>query len=121
MKPVIIHKVPGSVYDRLAQGVIVSRLQPNGRFTDTYVADLVSGDEFYVDQKELPARTGDQILVFIAENEIGFEWEEDIDGNTTGLTVTKGFKDSLVTYPFNGSKLKTLMEAVEYVMDQEEL
>lgn len=121
MKPIIIHRVPSAVYDRLAQDVIVSRLQPNGRFTDTYVADLVDGDEFYVNQSELPPRTGDQILIFIAENEIGFEWEEDIDGNTTGLTVTKGFKDSLVTYPYNGSKLKTLIEAVEYVMDQEEL
>lgn len=74
MKPIALHTVPSTVFDRLAQDVIVSRLQPNGRFVDTYVADLVDGDQFYVPEKELPTATDTEILDFVIKNQKDLGW-----------------------------------------------
>ena len=74
MKPITLRTVPSTVYDSLAQDVIVSRLQPNGRFTDTYVADLVDGDQFYVPEKELPMATDTEILDYLVSNKPRFSW-----------------------------------------------
>lgn len=74
MTPITLHTVPSTVYDRLAQDVIVSRLQPNGRFTDTYVADLVDGDQFYLPEKELPMATDTEILDFLIKNQPMLGW-----------------------------------------------
>lgn len=74
MTPITLHAVPSTVYDRLAQDVIVSRLQPNGRFTDTYVADLVDGDQFYLPEKELPVATDTEILDFVVKNQPRIGW-----------------------------------------------
>ena len=85
MTPITLHTVPSTVYDRLAQDVIVSRLQPNGRFTDTYVADLVDGDQFYVPEKGLPTATDTEILDFVIKNQQDLGWilSSDCDGTSS--------------------------------------
>jgi len=121
MKPINIYTYPDAI-KRLSQDYIVSRLQPNGRFVDTYVADLVEGDQYHVPVKSLPPRDPSQILDYIASNLLTFEWIEDLDGDITELVVSEdgGQLRELVRYPWNKSKTQTFREAIEYVMDQDE-
>ena len=95
MTPITLHTVPSTVYDRLAQDVIVSRLQPNGRFTDTYVADLVDGDQFYLPEKELPMATDTEILDFLIKNKGSWSWT--ITDLITGESSVHAFKVSDLT------------------------
>ena len=74
MKPITLRTVPSTVYDSLAQDVIVSRLQPNGRFVDTYVGELVEGDQFYLPEKELPLASDTEILDYLVSNKPRFTW-----------------------------------------------
>lgn len=74
MKPITLRTVPSTVYDSLAQDVIVSRLQPNGRFVDTYVGELVEGDQFYLPEKELPLASDTEILDYLVSNKPRFSW-----------------------------------------------
>ena len=126
MKSIVLHSAPSSVHSRLAQDVIVSRLQPNGRFVDTYVADLVDGDRFFVPQNSLPPRASGDILSWIGDNKIQWEWDigfphldpseqHRIEINKNGLNVL-----FVHSYSHDDHAL-ALREAVEYVMDQEEL
>ena len=126
MKSIVLHSAPSPVHSRLAQDVIVSRLQPNGRFVDTYVADLVDGDRFFVPQNSLPPRSSGDILSWIGDNNIQWEWnrgfphldpseQHRIEINKNGLNVL-----FVHSYSHDDHAL-ALREAVEYVMDQEEL
>ena len=85
MTPITLHTVPSTVFDRLAQDVIVSRLQPNGRFADTYVGELVEGDQFYLPEKELPNATDTEILDFVIknQNDLGWVLSSGFDGKST--------------------------------------
>ena len=74
MKPITLRTVPSTVYDSLAQDVIVSRLQPNGRFVDTYVGELVEGDQFYLPEKELPLAGDIEILDYLVSNKQRLSW-----------------------------------------------
>ena len=74
MKPITLRTVPSTVYDSLAQDVIVSRLQPNGRFVDTYVGELVEGDQFYLPEKELPLAGDTEILDYLVSNKQRLSW-----------------------------------------------
>ena len=58
----------------MAQDVIVSRLQPNGRFADTYVGELVEGDQFYLPEKELPLAGDTEILDYLVSNKQRLSW-----------------------------------------------
>lgn len=127
MKPIVLHSVPSGVYDRLNQDVIVSRLQPNGRFTDTYVADLVPGDSFHVDYRELPPRSADNIMKWVGDNQITWEWERgvpELDKDEPHIIAIS--KDTLYRHLYrhrytHDDHASALREALEYVMDQDEL
>lgn len=126
MKSIILHSVPSSVHSRLAQDVIVSRLQPNGRFVDTYVADLVDGDRFLVPQNELPPRSAEDIISWIGKNKIQWEWDRGyphIDPNEMHrIEINKEAITVLFIHSYShDDHALALREAVEYVMDQEEL
>ena len=126
MKPISIHTVPSAVYDRLSQGVIVSRLQPNGRFADTYVSDLVQGDQFYVDQSELPPRCADNILKWVGDKKITWVWERGfLESDDQEPNVVEIQKDELIVLHrhryWDNDHSSALRDAIEYVMDQEEL
>lgn len=126
MKSIILHTVPSSVHSRLAQDVIVSRIQPNGRFVDTYVADLIDGDKFTVPQNELPPRGADDILAWIGANKIQWEWDRGyphLDPDEMHrIEITKEGLTTLFKHSYGHSNhTLALREAFDYVMDQEEL
>jgi len=76
MKTIDIYTYPDGGADRLAQDEIVSRLQPNGRFCDTYVADLVEGDQYHIPERELELATDEEILNRFLRGDILFNKSE---------------------------------------------
>ena len=105
----------------MAQGDIVNLLQSNNIFRNEYIAELVEGDRYNVPINILPPRSADQILEFVAEHKLGFEWNTGVNGKTESLTITQDQSFDLVTYPYSENNLNTMIEAVEYIMDNEEL
>lgn len=124
MRPITLYTVPSTVHDRLSQDVIVSRLQPNGRFVDTYVADLVDGDQFHVPTNELPPRSADIVLKFIGDNKLNWEWERGFPEHDEPhiVEIMRDGLNVLIRFPYkHEDHTGALREALEYVMDQEEL
>jgi len=76
MKTIDIYTYPDGGADRLAQDDIVSRLQPNGRFTDTYVGDLIEGDQYHIPERELELASDEEILNRFLRGDILFNKSE---------------------------------------------
>lgn len=93
MKTIDIYTYPDGNADQLAQDDIVSRLQPNGRFVDTYVADLVPGDQYSVPENEIQLVTDEEIIDRLLKSDILFNLHE--YSGQTYLTIFK--KESLET------------------------
>ena len=74
MQTIDIYTYPDGKADQLAQDDIVSRLQPNGRFTDTYICELVEGDQYYIPEKELILSTDTEIIDFLLKNQSEIGW-----------------------------------------------
>ena len=126
MNIITLHTVPSSVHDRLAQDTIVSRLQPNGRFTDTYVGDLVEGDQFFVPEKELPPRDGDDILNWIGKNQVEWEFDKgfphlDPEEPHKVIITVRGLQELVRHEYVDDDHAGALRDALEFAMDQEEL
>lgn len=128
MQAITLHTAGESpLFDRLSQSLIVSRLQPNGRFVDTYVADLVTGDKFFVPVHELPPRSGDHILAWIGEHRIQWEFERGyphLDKEEQHKVILTS--ESQPRFKFEHSYSDddhggALRSALEFVLDQYEL
>jgi len=107
---------------------IVLRLTERGSINDCYVGDLSDGDLYCQRlQTKLQKRTASDILKFIAEREICISYEFGVDlcehswsGNAYAvIKLSDGSGQSLTKYPYDNAS--ALREAVEFVMDQEEL
>lgn len=94
MKTIDVYTYPDGNADQLAQDDIVSRLQPNGRFTDTYVGELVEGDQYCIPKKELPMATDTEILDFILEGKTAWTVVDHCDRKDL-LIYEKGSLDDL--------------------------
>lgn len=107
---------------------IVLRLTDRGSINDCYVGDLSDGDQYCQRlQTKLQKRTASDILNFIADREICISYEFGCDlrdfswsGNDYAvIKISDGSGQSLAKYPYDNAS--ALREAVEFVMDQEEL
>ncbi len=96
---------------------IVQVLQHNGRFKDTYVGEILYGDEYYAPAPEDTPRTGDQILEWMDINGIEIQYGMDIDGYTCVEVYGANKRDPMVKYP---SGKDALRQAVEFCMDMED-
>lgn len=69
------------------------------------------------------SRSDEKIFRYICENRLTFDWDMDIDANTTQLIVHGGklWLNELVSYPYTGDDYTTLKQAVEHIMDMNEL
>lgn len=124
MTPIKIHTTQSSVYNRLSQDVIVSRLQPNGRFVDTYVADLLPGDKFFVPEVDLPPRSIESIFNWIGDNRIEWQFESGLPhlGEPHVIEILSHGIRTLHRHTYDHSDHGgALREALEYVLDMEEL
>ena len=107
--------------ESLASDDIVNVKTSYGSFADTYVCDLEDGDVYCVRAKKgLPPRTHDQLFNYSALKRLSFDWSQDIDGEDEGVEVW-GKSTLLVTYPYHIDEVTTLSEAINYLMDMEEL
>jgi hypothetical protein len=94
MQTIDVYTYPDGKADQYSQDTIVSLLQPNGRFTDTYVGELIEGDQYYMPEKKLPMATDTEILDFMLDNDIGYSrsdswvglWNREDSSDITELT-----------------------------------
>lgn len=98
---------------------IVLRLTGRGSVNDCYAGDLLEGDQYCQRlQTKLQKRTSADILNFIMDREICISYHTYVDDlDLIELRSSNG--SPLVTYPNDNSM--ALLEAIEFVMDQEEL
>lgn len=111
---------------------IVLRLTGRGSVNDCYAGDLFEGDQYCQRlQTKLQKRTSADILNFIMDREICISYHDarsplNPRSNLTGyvddldvIELRSSNGSPLVTYPNDNSM--ALLEAIEFVMDQEEL
>ena len=104
--------------DSLPLDYIVSKLNSRGRLEDCYVADLLEGDKYALPYGDkLPPRKDRDVLAYIAEKKLSFEWQE------KHLFVLSESGDPFVDYPIyeNSDPYYTIREAVDAIIDQDEL
>ena len=117
-----LYTYPDGVADSLAQDEIVMKKTPWGSFTDCYVANLVDGDVYDPRIKEeLPPRKAEEVFKYLAQKEMTFEWIRDVDFKLEAVHIWIKGLEPVVKYPFHDDAYTTLREAVEYIMDMEEL
>lgn len=100
MKTIDVYTYPDGKADQLAQDEIVSRLQPNGRFTDTYVVELVEGDQYCIPEKELILSTDSEIIDYLVKNHEKIGW----------TTIDYAHNETSSVYSFSKENLGQLTE-----------
>lgn len=122
------HTYPDGDADFMNKDEIVLRLTNRGSLTDCYVGELSDGDKYCQRiQTKLNRRTAAHILNFIAEQEIciSYEFGKELCSSTWSgndyalIRITDASGMVLVKYPYDNEF--SLREAIEFVMDQEEL
>jgi len=99
---------------------IVLRLTGRGSINDCYVGDLSDGDQYCQRlQTKLQKRTASDILNFIADREICISYHTWSGNDYAIIKLSDASGQSLTKYPYDNAS--ALREAVEFVMDQEEL
>lgn len=99
---------------------IVNVLSSYGSFTDAYEWELSNGDVYCRRvKKELPPRNKEEILQYIIDKKLTCEWVVDVDGEYVSIEVWNA-STMLVNYPLDEDCTSSFMEAVNYVMDQDE-
>ena len=122
------HTYPDGEAEFMNKDEIVLRLTGRGSINDCYVGDLSDGDQYCQRlQTKLQKRTASDILNFIADREIciSYEFGSGLCGHTWSgndyaiIKLSDASGQSLTKYPYDNAS--ALREAVEFVMDQEEL
>ena len=118
---IIMYTYPDVPKDGMADDEIVLRLTPWGSFTDQYAIDLCDGDQYSLRMKTgLPLRSHSELFDYFAKKRLSLDWAQDIDGKDEGVEIW-GNSALLVTYPYNINEITTLSEAINYLMDMDEL
>ena len=116
-----LYTYPDVPKDGMADDEIVCKLTPWGSFTDCYAIDLVDGNKYALRMKnELPPRSHSELFDYFSRMRLTLDWVQNIDGEDEGVEVW-GKSTLLVTYPYNKDETTTLSEAINYLMDMEEI
>ena len=110
----------------------ILRIDGNGRFVVQQAGEgLVEGDQYALSpQQQLPARKAEDVLDFIASRRLRFTWVDALAPGSTGplgedsLIICDHKLDDIHKSSFDPAVDKrsvVLREAVEFIMDQEEL
>jgi hypothetical protein len=109
---------PEGIADSLGQDDFVLVLNKLGSLDTKFVADLVEGDRYTQRiPKPLPQRNADDILHFIAENELTLTYVKDRTDKTVMLEVGRG--SNIICSTEYGENC--IRKAIEPLMDLEEL
>jgi len=127
-----VYTYPEGRYDSLDPYDEILRINADGKFVVQQVGEgLVDGDQYALSpQQELPARKAEEVLDFIASRRLRFTW---VDALAPGSAGRLG-EDTLIVFdhkmdeihkstfdPALDKRSVVLREAVEFIMDQEEL
>jgi hypothetical protein len=127
-----IHTYPDGPADNLDPYDEILRIDGNGRFVVQQAGEgLVEGDQYALSpQQQLPARKAEDVLDFIASRRLRFTWVDALAPGSTGplgensLIICDHKLDDIHKSSFDPAVDKrstVLREAVEFIMDQEEL
>jgi hypothetical protein len=120
-KNIKIYTYPDVPKDGMADDEIVLKLTPWGSFTDCYAIDLCEGNKYSLRIKTgVAPRSHSELFDYFAKRRLSLDWEQDVDGNDEGVEIW-GNSTLLVTYPYHIDEITTLSEAINYLMDMEEL
>ena len=111
---------PDGIANSMGQDEIVLVRDSLGSLNNKHVVDLLDGD-CYCERipAPLPPRSGDDILKYIAENEVGFSYIKDQYGHVIMLEAYKG---DLILCQMQYTEPKTIIrDLIEPIMDMEEL
>ena len=90
--------------------------------TSPALADEIASAIQVVEHNELSLRSAEQVFNYFADQGLTHIWQADIDGSIKTCEIHKeGFFDPIVSMPCDGISAKSLRQAIEYVMDLEEL
>ena len=109
---------PDGVADSLGQDELVLVAGPLGSLDTKFVGDLIDGD-YYAEKipAPLPQRNAEDIVRFIAENELTFTYVKDRTNSTVMLEVGRG-SNILCSTEYTEDCIR---KAIEPLMDEEEL
>ena len=100
---------------------VVQELEHQAK-TSTALADEIASAIQVVENNELPPRKTKEVFNYFASQGLTHIWQADIDGRINTCEIHKeGFIEPIVSMPCDGISAKSLRQAIEYVMDQEEL
>lgn len=121
-----IHTYPHGPAIRLPHDEIVSAMGLRGRFSDARVGQLEAGDQYIMPiHNELPPRTDTELLALIANRNLRPIYLDCIitKGLRTIFIMTSDSSE-LAKYEYDTnecSDLDALREALNYILDQEEI
>ena len=119
-----IHTYPDGRADHLDPYDQILRINDEGEFIIQQAGEgLRDGDRYAIPpQVKLPARKVSDVMRYFATKGLTHTWSTDLDGKLDYVEIHVESKfDPLLRYPFNGDCFTSLVEAIEYVMDQDEL
>jgi len=111
---------PDGIADSMGQDEFILVRNAFGSVDTKFVGDLVDGD-YYCEKipAPLPPRNADDILRYIAENEITFNYFKDETKNTI---MVEALKNGAIVCQLAYEEPKTVIrELIEPIMDMEEL
>jgi hypothetical protein len=128
---ITVYTYPDGPAQRLGSYDMVNRVLPNGAIQAMqYGEGLVNGDRYVMPYgKPLPSRNSDDMFHFIATRKMRFQWIDPLVSGDKGslgkatlvLWVHLNEVHKVIFDPSIEKRSDVLREAVEYVMDQEEL
>lgn len=100
---------------------VAQELEHQARTSPTLADEIASAIQV-VEHNKLPPRKTKEVFNYFANQGLTHIWQGDIDGKIVTCEIHKeGFFDPIVSMPCDGISIKSLRQAIEYVMDQEEL
>jgi hypothetical protein len=100
---------------------VVQELEHQAKTSDTLADEIASAIQV-VENNELPPRKTKEVFNYFAEKGLTHIWQADINGGINICEIHKeGFFEPIVSMTCDGISTKSLRQAIEYVMDQDEL
>ena len=99
---------------------VVQELEHQAK-TSPALADEIASAIQVVEHNEIPPRKTKEVFDYFASQGLTHIWQADIDGKINACEIHKeGFFEPIVSMPCDGISIKSLRQALEYVMDMED-
>lgn len=99
---------------------VVQELEHQAK-TSPALADEIASAIQVVEHNEIPPRKTKEVFDYFASQGLTHIWQADIDGKINACEIHKeGFFEPIVSMPCDGISIKSLRQAIEYVMDMED-